>query len=237
VLTDDEFLSKAREREVLDGSTMILSLIFFDEGRAGVDGQRRGGKYRILIANLGDSRAVLCRSQGGKNSAQRLSDDHKPGRDDERRRIEAKGGVVDVQGVWRVFTPGPATFAGRSVLWGLAVSRAFGDILMKEPQRYGVPGATGALVIANPEIGVYDLNPAEDRFLVLACDGVWDVLNDDDAVSVCADENKADLAAHALIRRAFEIGSDDNITALVVAWQATTDEAEVEIVDSKRPRN
>ena len=37
-----------------------------------------------------------------------------------------------VQGVWRVFTPGPATFGGRSLLWGLAVSRAFGDLLMKE---------------------------------------------------------------------------------------------------------
>ena len=37
-----------------------------------------------------------------------------------------------MQGVWRVFTPGPATFGGRSLLWGLAVSRAFGDLLMKE---------------------------------------------------------------------------------------------------------
>ena len=40
--------------------------------------------------------------------------------------------VCGDQGVWRVFTPGPATFGGRSLLWGLAVSRAFGDLLMKE---------------------------------------------------------------------------------------------------------
>ena len=39
------------------------------------------------------------------------------------------------EGVWRVFTPGPATFGGRSLLWGLAVSRAFGDLLMKERLR------------------------------------------------------------------------------------------------------
>ena len=41
-------------------------------------------------------------------------------------------GCNELQGVWRVFTPGPATFGGRSLLWGLAVSRAFGDLLMKE---------------------------------------------------------------------------------------------------------
>jgi len=225
VLTDDEFLSKAREREVLDGSTALLCLIYPDEGRIGIDGSRNRGHSRLLIANLGDSRAVLCRSQNGRLSAVRLSDDHKPGRADERRRIEARGGVVDMQGVWRVFTPGPASFGGRNVLWGLAVSRAFGDILMKEPQRYGCQGATGELVSAVPEVHTYDLHPTEDRFLVLACDGVWDVLGDDDAVGVCIEHRSADLAAHALIRRAFEVGSDDNITALVVAWQHTDSEA------------
>merc|ERR1711920_1065288 len=219
VLTDDEFLTKAREREVLDGSTMILCLIYPDDARVSLDGSRNTGHCRLLIANLGDSRAVLCRSQNGRLSAVRLSDDHKPGRADERRRIEAKGGVVDIQGVWRVFTPSPATFGGRSLMWGLAVSRAFGDLLMKEPQRYGCAGATGALVTAVPEIHTYDLNPTEDRFLVLACDGIWDVLGDDDAVSVCIEHKSADQAAHALIRRSFESGSDDNLTAMVVAWQ------------------
>eukprot|EP00406_Dinophysis_acuminata_P032315 CAMPEP_0179358734 /NCGR_PEP_ID=MMETSP0797-20121207/79085_1 /TAXON_ID=47934 /ORGANISM="Dinophysis acuminata, Strain DAEP01" /LENGTH=506 /DNA_ID=CAMNT_0021074009 /DNA_START=78 /DNA_END=1598 /DNA_ORIENTATION=- len=217
VLTDDEFLAKAREREVLDGSTMILCLIYPDENHVGLDGSRNRGHCRLLIANLGDSRAVLCRSQNGRLSAVRLSDDHKPGRVDERRRIESKGGVVDMQGVWRVFTPGPAALV--ALLWGLAVSRAFGDLLMKEPQRYGCAGATGELVSAMPEIHTYDLHPTEDRFLVLACDGVWDVMGDDDAVAVCIEHRSADLAAHALIRRAFEIGSDDNLTALVVAWQ------------------
>lgn len=221
VLTDDQFLSKARKREVLDGSTMLMCLIFHDESRTitGEGGMRIKGAPRLLIANLGDSRAVLCRTQGDHLSAVRLSDDHKPGRADERRRIEAKGGVVDMQGVWRVFTPGPANFGGRSLLWGLAVSRAFGDILMKEPQRYGCAGATGELITAMPEIHVYDLHATEDRFLIIACDGIWDVLGDDDAVSVCIDHRSADLAAHALVRRAFEIGSDDNLTALVIAWR------------------
>lgn len=229
-LTDEEFLTKAREREVLDGSTMIMGLIFPDESR--------GSRHRLLIANLGDSRAVLCRSQGKHLSAVRLSDDHKPGRADERKRIEEKGGVVDVQGVWRVFTPGPANFGGRSLLWGLAVSRAFGDLLMKEPQSYGCVGATGELVTAVPEIHTYELNAVEDRFLVLACDGVWDVLGDDEAVAVCIEHRSADLAAHALVRRAFEIGSDDNITALVVAWQFGDGAAPAKASETaKKPRN
>jgi len=217
VLTDDEFLAKAREREILDGSTMIVCLIFAVDGEAL---SRSSGHFKMLIANLGDSRAVLCRSQsGGRLSAVRLTEDHKPGRSDERRRIEAAGGVVDMQGVWRVYTPGPANFGGRSVLWGLAVSRAFGDLLLKEPARYGCSGVSGELVSAMPEVHAYDLRPADDRFLVLACDGIWDVLGDEDAVAVCAEHRTADFAAHALVRRAFEVGSDDNLTALVVTWQ------------------
>merc|ERR1712151_557756 len=101
---------------------------------------------------------------GGKLIAARLTDDHKPGRVDERRRIESRGGVVDMQGVWRVFTPGAANFGGRSMLWGLAVSRAFGDLLMKEPQRYGCTGASGELVSAVPEIHTYEINLSDDRF-------------------------------------------------------------------------
>jgi len=237
VLTDDEFLAKAREREVLDGSTALIGLIYPDEGRVGLDGSRTSGRCRLLLCNLGDSRAVLCRHQGGKLAAVRLTEDHKPGLESERRRIEAKGGVVDMQGVWRVFTPGPANFGGRSLLWGLAVSRAFGDLLMKEPQRYGCAGATGELVSAVPEIHVYDLHPTEDRFLILACDGIWDVLGDEEAVQVVSEHRAADLAARALIRRSFEVGSDDNLTALVVAWQPYDGEAaSTEGSDAKKAR-
>lgn len=229
MITDDEFLSRAREREALDGSTMLLCLMH------GLDAR---GTCRVLLANVGDSRAVLCRAQAGRLAAVRLTDDHKPGRADERRRIESKGGVVDMQGVWRVFTPGPATFAGRSVLWGLAVSRAFGDILMKEAQRYGCQMATGELVTCVPEIHTLELHLTEDRFLVLACDGVWDVLSDEDAVAACMEHRSAALAAHALVRRAFETGSDDNITALVVTWQQPEEAASGrrEEGDTKKPR-
>lgn len=232
VLTDDEFLVRARQHEVLDGSTLILGLIFPEDVRPGPCGVRAPGSCRLLVANVGDSRAVLCRatSQPGvagdsletRLLAVRLSEDHKPIVPTEQRRIEAKGGIVDLQGVWRVFTPGPATFGGRYIArWGLAVSRAFGDLLLKEPERYGCAGVLpGGLITAVPEIRVVDLNPAEDRFLVLACDGIWDVLSDDDAVSVCSSQAGAESAALSLVRRSFAAGSDDNITALIVTWKA-----------------
>merc|ERR1712232_1231758 len=157
-----------------DGSTMILGIIYSDASAT------HSLKYRLLIANVGDSRAVLCQAdvKGQGLSAMRLSDDHKPNRPDEQQRIEAKGGCVDIHGVWRVFAPMPMSFGGRvTPRWGLAVSRSFGDQLLKEPERYGCTSVSaGGLVIAEPEIHIAALDPALDRFLVLACDGVWDVL-------------------------------------------------------------
>jgi len=225
VLTDDEFLQRARQQEVLDGSTLILGIIYPEDSRSGSNGVRAPGSCRILIANVGDSRAVLCRAaQGGEEArlhAFRLSEDHKPIVPTEQKRIEAKGGIVDLQGVWRVFTPGPANFGGKHIArWGLAVSRAFGDILLKEPERYGCMGVLpGGLITAMPEICVFDLEPTQDRFLILACDGVWDVLQDDDAVAVCSSQAGAQEAALALVRRSFAASSDDNLTALVLTWR------------------
>lgn len=228
MLTDDEFLVKARQAEVLDGSTLILGLVYPEDARPGPSGVREPGSCRLLIANVGDSRAVLCRatSTTGEPSdsrlvAIRLSEDHKPIVPTEQKRIEARGGIVDLMGVWRVFMPGPAVFGGRHISrWGLAVSRAFGDLLLKEPERYGCLGVLpGGLVTAIPELRVIDLNPSEDRYLILACDGIWDVLGDDDAVAVCSSQAAAESAATALVRRAYGDGSDDNLTALIVTWK------------------
>lgn len=212
---DEEFLTKARHLEMMDGSTLILGFLF----------QAKTGSYRLLVANVGDSRAVLCRASGvGKamrlNSV-RLSDDHKPNRPDEQRRIVARNGVVDHHGVWRVFVPSAVSWAGRSIpRWGLAVSRAFGDLLLKEPERFGCSSVRpGGLVIADPEFRSAEVDPEVDRFLILACDGIWDVLRDEDAIAVCASQAGAALAAHSLVRHSFAAGSSDNLTALIVTWR------------------
>eukprot|EP00490_Sorites_sp_Unknown_P012441 CAMPEP_0114693434 /NCGR_PEP_ID=MMETSP0191-20121206/69086_1 /TAXON_ID=126664 /ORGANISM="Sorites sp." /LENGTH=439 /DNA_ID=CAMNT_0001987137 /DNA_START=32 /DNA_END=1348 /DNA_ORIENTATION=- len=215
-MVDEEFLAWARQQEAMDGSTLLLALIY--------ETASQPGKTRLLVANVGDSRGILCRATSpdatGRQELQvfRLSEDHKPNRDDERQRIEALGGTVDLHGVWRVICPEQVVFGGRTISrWGLAVSRSFGDLLLKEPYKYGCTKVLpGQLVSAEPELRLVELDPSLDRFVVLACDGIWDVLQDRDAGAVCAGQCGVELAAHSLVKHAFAAGSGDNLTAVVL---------------------
>lgn len=127
---------------------------------------------RIITCNVGDCRAVLWRD--GKGHA--LSKDHKPNRPDEKRRISKAGGcTVCLNGVWRatnaaglgVGASSVSRRAGTSLY--LAVSRAFGDAQLKHPS---------PVITVEPEITITDLTK-DDLLLVVACDGVWDVLSSD----------------------------------------------------------
>lgn len=111
----------------------------------------------IYIANCGDSRAVLCRSGSPVFSTQ----DHKPGLPTERERIVKAGGSVMIQ----------------RVNGSLAVSRALGDYEYKKVEGRG---PCEQLVSPEPEIFVRDRDDAVDEFLVLACDGIWDVMSNED---------------------------------------------------------
>jgi len=226
--TDKEFLQKARQMEVLDGSTMILALVYPQVEPPAPDSSRTPGCCKLLVACVGDSRAVMCQAASATESggataleAVPLSEDHKPNRLDEQKRIEAKGGLVDFEGVWRVFLPGSARFGGQMIArWGLAVSRSFGDLLLKEAERFDCIGvAPGGLITAEPEIRIVELEPSLHRFVVLASDGVWDVIGSQDAVSICAAQATPELAAQTLLRRTYAANSDDNITALVLSWK------------------
>nr|GFA90977.1 probable protein phosphatase 2C 76 [Tanacetum cinerariifolium] len=119
-----------------------------------------------------------------------LSEDHKPNRSDERERIENAGGVVMWAGTWRVGGV-------------LAMSRAFGNRNLKP------------FVVADPDIQEQELGE-EFELLVLASDGLWDVVPNDDAVSIAESEEEPEAAAKKLIETAFSNGSSDNITCIVV---------------------
>ncbi|GLT76737.1 hypothetical protein SLA2020_483800 [Shorea laevis] len=108
----------------------------------------------VVVANCGDSRAVLCRA--GK--AIPLSFDHKPDRSDELERIKGVGGRI-------IF------LNGARVEGILAMSRAIGD-------RYLKP-----VVTSEPEITFTKREP-QDECLILASDGLWDVLSSDLACEV-----------------------------------------------------
>ncbi|XP_021729054.1 probable protein phosphatase 2C 76 isoform X2 [Chenopodium quinoa] len=171
--TDAEFLDSEKDTFRDDGSTASTAVLV---------------ENHLYVANVGDSRTVI--SKAGKAIA--LSEDHKPNRLDERKRIESAGGVVMWAGTWRVGGV-------------LAMSRAFGNRMLKQ------------FVVAEPEIQEQEINE-ELELLVLASDGLWDVVPNEDAVSIAWAEEEPEAAARKLTETAFNRGSADNITCIVVRF-------------------
>ncbi|KAM2205509.1 hypothetical protein ACFX1S_024992 [Malus domestica] len=178
------------------GSTAVVALV---------------SSSHIIVANCGDSRAVLCRGK----QAMPLSVDHKPNREDEYERIEASGGKV-IQ--WN----------GHRVFGVLAMSRSIGD-------RYLKPW-----IIPEPEVTVVP-RARDDECLILASDGLWDVITNEEACEVArrrillwhkkngvtpvAERGKgvdpaAGEAAAYLSTLALQKGSKDNISVVVVDLKA-----------------
>ncbi|RLN25164.1 putative protein phosphatase 2C 7 [Panicum miliaceum] len=172
--TDADFLDAVAEGNIQVGSTASTAVLV--------------GNH-LYVANVGDSRAVI--SKAGKAIA--LSDDHKPNRSDEQKRIEDAGGIVTWSGTWRV--------GGI-----LAMSRAFGNRLLKR------------FVVADPEIQDQEID-GELEFLILASDGLWDVVPNEHAVAFVKDEDGPEAAARKLTEIAFRRGSTDNITCIVVEFR------------------
>eukprot|EP01061_Rhynchopus_euleeides_P025473 TRINITY_DN4120_c0_g1_i1.p2 TRINITY_DN4120_c0_g1~~TRINITY_DN4120_c0_g1_i1.p2 ORF type:complete len:304 (+),score=61.64 TRINITY_DN4120_c0_g1_i1:120-1031(+) len=126
---------------------------------------------KIVVGNAGDSRCVLCRA--GK--AVPLSFDHKPTNEEEIRRIQAAGGTV----------------SGGRVQGNLALSRAIGDFEFKQSKT--LPPEE-QIVTANPDVTITDITP-EDEFIVLACDGIWDVMTNDEVIDFVSQKiNHNDVA-------------------------------------------
>ena len=126
--------------------------------------------------------------------AERLSYDHRVDDLEEQDRIKKAGGFI----------------TRNRVLGILAVTRSFGDHGMKE------------FVSADPYLMEIDLSTRDEvPLLILACDGVWDVLTDQEAGNIIMDEYRRiggpyEDAAQLLVSRAIERGSADNVTFIVV---------------------
>uniref|UniRef100_A0A7N0TXM0 protein-serine/threonine phosphatase n=1 Tax=Kalanchoe fedtschenkoi TaxID=63787 RepID=A0A7N0TXM0_KALFE len=148
----------------------------------------------LAVSNVGDCRVVM--SRGGV--AEALTTDHKASREDERDRIEALGGYVDdCRGVWRI-------------QGSLAVSRGVGDRHLKK------------WIIAEPETTVLKIEP-DQEFLILASDGLWDNVSNQEAVDIVrsyrnGDEDVAGLssACYRMAELSVSRGCIDDITVLVI---------------------
>jgi len=151
----------------------------------------------LLVANAGDCRAVL----GKRGRAVELSRDHKPSCTVERLRIENLGGTV---------------FDG--YLNGLlAVARAIGDWHMK--------GSKGSACPLTPEPEFREVRlTEEDEFLIIGCDGLWDVMSSQFAVSMVRKElmehNDPQRCSRELVQEALRRDCCDNLTVVVVCFSA-----------------
>lgn len=162
--TDAEFIGSSPHSQ--NGSTATTALVL--------------GK-RLYCANTGDSRTFLCRNF----KPVRMTEDHKPSREDEQKRIRDAGGFV----------------INNRVMGELAVSRAFGDAEFKKgiqsiideegvkmpPNGKSDPGDDGQknwdqpLIICTPDVQVTTITD-HDQFLLLACDGLFDVFTEEEVV-------------------------------------------------------
>ncbi|KAG8647821.1 hypothetical protein MANES_09G112400v8 [Manihot esculenta] len=166
--------------------SLDASIDSFCSGSTAVTVVKQGN--HLIIANLGDSRAVLC-SRGSRNQLVpvQLTVDLKPNIASETERIKNLNGRIfaleEEPEVFRIWMPDEDCP-------GLAMARAFGDFCLKD---YGL--------ISIPEVSFRRLTK-NDEFVVLATDGIWDVLSNYDVIRIVASARKRSLAAKMLVKYA-----------------------------------
>lgn len=218
VMTDKKIEEEFSGEEYQDAGAAALTVL--------VDGRR------AWVANAGDVRAVLVK----ESSEERLSRDHHADDPDARQKVIDAGGDFyqhaklrmpdgttqetyhwDKPEVKREFSLRGAKLVGKDAVriyrrdikdaGGLNMSRSLGDAWAK--------GAMNP----EPEVKLIEIQP-EDRKLIIACDGVWNVITDTMAAEIVRGKT-AQEAAEAIIkeinsRRKEKNLAQDNTTVLVI---------------------
>ncbi|XP_045789482.1 probable protein phosphatase 2C 13 [Trifolium pratense] len=147
----------------------------------------------LMVANAGDCRAVLCK----RGVAVNMSQDHRPSYLPERKRVEELGGYID-DGYLNGY---------------LSVTRALGDWDLKLPLGSASP------LTAEPDVQVVTLTE-EDEFLIIGCDGIWDVMSSQEAVSLVRRglrrHDDPQQCARELVKEALRLHTTDNLTVIVI---------------------
>jgi serine/threonine protein phosphatase PrpC len=216
---------------------------------------------QVVVANVGDCRCILVQlktdqvadlvdaakqlslnddEQGGSDadslrnrySVIALSHDHKPDVPEELARIEKAGLTV----LDETFEANGETVVIHKINLSegnrLACSRAFGDF---EYKANVTVEAEDQAVIAVPDVIVHARCP-EDAFVVAACDGVWDVMTNDDVAKFVAERVEHHVSSgnavtaailptvgDELLVECLNRGSADNMSVVVVALSKTAD--------------
>lgn len=189
----DGDLASRRNQFFTVGSTAVVALV--------THAARTTGSMKVIVANTGDSRAVLC-SSGGK--AKDLSEDHKPQDALEKARIEAAGGRVAAWGpCWRIDG-------------GLNLSRAFGDFSYKG--RFDLSDDQQK-VISIPDVKTFDIGP-EDKFMVLGSDGVFDAMSSQALIEFLWERHNRGEVWDEVIEACLKActNSGDNVSLVIVEF-------------------
>jgi protein phosphatase 2C family protein 2/3 len=192
--------------------------ILDDSGTTAITAHVNTKTKTITFAHVGDSRALLI-----QDDTIAATTDHKPSMPSEKNRIVAAGGIITQDGpIIRL----------NGAMYNMSVSRALGDRMQKR----GIFKTKG--LIATPEISTTSYTDDKNTILVLACDGVWDVVSNEEAaaavatslnndpaevISLLNDEleettgnnDAAKYAAYTLRNLAYSKGSSDNISVMV----------------------
>jgi len=151
---------------------------------------------QMYIANTGDCRSIVV--EDGMTVC--LSNDHKPTLPFERSRILESGGQI---------------VCGR-VQGTLAVSRAFGDIDFKDTKVLGA-----GIISSEPEIKMWNITP-KTEFVILACDGLWDVLSNESAARFVRERLlkgvNPQTVCEKLVKHAYDIGTNDNVSVIILSF-------------------
>jgi len=152
----------------------------------------------IIVGNIGDCRMIMWKD----GAVHRVTHDHKPNDEVERARIEGIGGEVTET----TESNGTVSYRVNAVL---AVARALGDFSL-EPFISSVPD-------------IFHVNISVGDYLVIACDGLWDVLKDQEVVQICnaywrdnKDPSDLEGVASRLRNTAYSRNSTDNISVVVI---------------------
>ena len=200
---NNELITEKEIDSKFSGTTCVSVLLFQD---------------KLICANLGDSRAVLGCYEKGAYTTVSLSRDHKPTETDESERITKQGGRIAPY-----YEEETKEFIGPKRIWlkdsdipGLAMTRSFGDQI-----------AHCVGVTAEPEIKEYNYS-GNERFVILASDGVWEFIDSEESVHIVKDYYEKDMDANgavkALVQEAFrrwrrEEDIVDDITAVVIFFE------------------
>ena len=166
----------------------------------------------LTVAHVGDSKACIARLTGDTVQPEWLTVDHKPNMPQELARIERAGGSLARLHGNKPYIRG-GDFHARQAAGDhpkqLNYSRAFGG---KDLKRYGL--------IADPDVSQFHINP-DDKLVILASDGLWDVLNPKVACDIALRARaEGRSATTALVQWALQempnVGVRDNITCLAV---------------------